>query len=58
MIRKLRLLFYDIFLFVFLGFAGAVLYGLYVENQELQLWLKIAVAVCHLISITVFGAVR
>lgn len=58
MIRKLRLLFYDIFYFVFLGYAGAILYGLYAENQELQQWLKNAVTVCHLISIGLFGARR
>lgn len=58
MMRKLRLLFYDIFFFVSLGYGGAILYGLYVESQELQLWLKRAVAVCHLISIRVFGAAR
>lgn len=58
MMRQLRLLFYDIFLVVYVGFAGAILYGLYAESQELQLWLKNAVTVCHLISIAFFGAVR
>lgn len=58
MMRQLRLLFYDIFTVVYFGFTGAILYGLYTESQELQLWLKNAVTVCHLISIGLFGAVR
>jgi len=56
--RQLRLLFYDIFTVVYVGFTGAILYGLYTESQELQLWLRNAVTVCHLISIGLFGAVR